>query len=248
MTSNIRQVGGREPFTNGILIAPAVNFKTTQAINIALERNSRYLLNQIRLVTSAASSISNGATVIVQEVDLTTPTAATLSTTMTGANNDIVGTAVDAGVSGNDITLALVDPSGNDEVLAIVVTGTDIVVNLATDGSGVITTTATELLAALAADEDASALATFALKGSDTGAGVVTALTETAFSGGLAYTVVQGIVDSVDLADTDPVNKVQSLTLVGGAVTGGNHLRIDITAGTATVDTKDIAVDFTHLG
>ena len=112
-------------------------------------------------------------------------TAATLSTTLTGANNDIVLTARAAGLSGNTISLTLVDPSGNDQALAVTVSGNDISASLATGSGGAITTTANLLLAAIAANADANSLVSGALKAGNDGTGVVTALTKTALSGGL---------------------------------------------------------------
>jgi hypothetical protein len=100
--------------------------------------------------------------------DSTEAVAATYSTTLTGENNDITLTAKTAGVAGNSITIALVDPSEASQSLSIDVTGTDIVVNLATDAESAITTTASLLIAAINADAEASALVTAALKGTDT--------------------------------------------------------------------------------
>lgn len=75
-------------------------------------------------------------------------------------NQGLTYTAVEIGAAGNDITIALIDPAANSEPLAINVTGNDIVVTLATDGGGAITTTATQLQAALDADGDVTALVT----------------------------------------------------------------------------------------
>lgn len=113
------------------------------------------------------------------------PTKASLSTALTGTNNDLTLTAVANGTAGNSITLALIDPSANDAALGVVVTGTDIVVNLATNGGGTITSTAAQVKAAIEADEDAAALVTVANKTGNDGTGVVTALAETALTGGL---------------------------------------------------------------
>ena len=238
-----------KPGKTGTILATAINFKTVQSVLCrTIEKNSRFVINAIKLISRTIASLSNGASIVVQEVNERVKTAATLSTTMTGANNDIVLTAVAAGVAGNAITLALIDPSGNDEELAIVVTGTDIVVNLATDGGGTITTTATLLLAALAADEDAAALVSGALKGADTGEGVVTALAEAALTGGLEWTVVQaGFVAAADLADTDSDNLIQTLTIAASpkAIDDGNSILLSITTGaTATTDIKDMLVEY----
>lgn len=109
---------------------------------------------------------------------------ATLSTALAGDNNDLDFTAVAAGVEGNDIEIEYEDPAAADAVLAVTVTGTLIKVSLATDGDELITTTASEIITAIEADAEAAALVTVALKGADTGAGVVTALASTALATG----------------------------------------------------------------
>lgn len=114
-----------------------------------------------------------------------TETKATLTTSLTGTNNDFKLTARDAGVAGNSITLTLVDPSANDATLSVDVSGTDITVNLATDGAGAITTTASDILTAINYDADAQDLVTVTLAAANDGTGVVTALTQTALTGGL---------------------------------------------------------------
>jgi len=106
---------------------------------------------------------------------------AALTTSMTGVNNDITLTSRRYGDIGDDITITLVDP-GATASLAISVSGTAISVTLAY--SGAITTTATQLVAALAANALAADLVTAAVKTGDTGAGIVTALTSTPLTGG----------------------------------------------------------------
>lgn len=139
-----------------------------------------------RALPLMTASVIGGATV-----------QATLSTNLTGTNNDLTYTAVDGGTAGNSITIAYVDPSGNDQELGVVVTDTDIVVNLATGGAGAITSTAADIEAAIEADEDAAALVTVANKTGNDGTGVVTALAETALAGGLGA-------ESVAVVETTP--------------------------------------------
>lgn len=231
----------------GIAIADGENFQASGTIIVGAPARRRFLLSRILLLTAAVTSLSNGATVVVTERDYSVKTAATLSTTMTGTNNDIVLTARVAGTVGNSTTLTLVDPSANNAALGIVVTGTSIVANLATGAGGAITTTATQLLAAIAASPAADALVSGALKGADTGASAVTALTVTSLSGGLEYTLVQTLVASTDLVDSDAVGKTQTLTLATGIapITPGNSITFAVTAGTATVDQKDIVIEGT---
>jgi hypothetical protein len=230
----------------------AVNLKTVQAIDVPLPQNCRAVVKGITLVTREQASVSNGATVKVEHYDaslVASRVAATLSTALTGTNNDITLTAVTAGTTGNDITLALVDPSGNNAALGVVVTGTDIVVNLATNGGGTITSTAAQVIAAIAADEDAAALVTAANKSGNDGTGVVTALTETALTGGTDPDIVQSIVDSVNLADSEAVNKIQALTLAATkALDNGSALRFSVTTGsTATTHVADVVAELMFI-
>lgn len=112
----------------------------------------------------------------------TTPVAAFLT------NQSFTYTALELGADGELITITLVDPGANDEPLAIEVTGNDIVVTLATDGGGSITSTGNDVKAALNLDVDAAAL--ILVSGSN--ASPLTALTETALSGADGYfTVVE---------------------------------------------------------
>jgi hypothetical protein len=62
------------------------------------------------------------------------------------------------GVDGNSIVVVLQDPGAISQPLTVTVYDKAILVDLATDGAGVITTTATLLKAAIAASEEASAL------------------------------------------------------------------------------------------
>lgn len=72
----------------------------------------------------------------------------------------LVITAAHDGTPSNDIAIELVDPADTDQALEILVVGLAITVNLATGPAGAITTTVDQLIAALAANEDAAALAT----------------------------------------------------------------------------------------
>lgn len=125
-------------------------------------------------------------------------TAAALTTALAGNNNDLTYTAVAAGADGNDITIAYVDPGANDAELGVVVTGTAIVVNLATDENGAITSTAAEVDAANDGEVAAAALVTPANAGGNDGSGVVTALAATPLTGGMTPTTtlfeVSGVV------------------------------------------------------
>lgn len=102
-----------------------------------------------------------------------------------GANTALAFLAVAAGIAGNQISVAFVDPADVDQVLTVSVTGNAISVALATDALGDITTTAADLIAAIAGDVDASALVTVSNDGASTGAGVLSAMAATSLAGGV---------------------------------------------------------------
>lgn len=110
--------------------------------------------------------------------------AATLSTNLTGSNNDLIFTSVLSGRLGNVITVRYVSPGTNNAALAVTVSERAITVNLATNGSAVVTSTAALVKAAIEASAAASALVTVANKAANDGSGVVTAMGATALSGG----------------------------------------------------------------
>jgi hypothetical protein len=126
---------------------------------------------------------------------------AVLSTALTGNNNDLDYTSVPRGLAGNDTTIAYVDPSGNNQVLGVVVTGQAIVVNLATGAGGAITSTSALIKAAIEASPTASALVTVAHKAGNDGSGVVIAMGATNLAGGTDATVPTVVVASA--ADID---------------------------------------------
>ena len=113
--------------------------------------------------------------------------AATATTGVEGDNNALTWTAQDAGSAGNGITVALEDPEGTSQDLSIAVNYNDITVSLSTNGTDAIDSTAADIITAIEADADASALVAVDNTGDSTGAGVVTAesadLTEGADAG-----------------------------------------------------------------
>lgn len=110
--------------------------------------------------------------------------AATFATILAGANNDLAFTAKTAGAAGNAITVALVDPAGNNQALAVNVVASAISVSLATGAGGAITSTAALVKAAVEASGAAAALVTVAHKTGNDGTGVVTAMAATNLVGG----------------------------------------------------------------
>lgn len=175
------------------------------------------------------------------------------TTDLVGDNNDIVYTSKLTGVLGDAITVEYVDPSDTEQSLLVEVTGTDITVNLATDAGGIITSTADEIKAAIAALPAAHALVGTADKAANDGSGVVTAMAKTNLAGGvdadtktLAVTVSDTDI-SVSLA-TDTGGNITSTaanikTAIEGtpaahALVGLANAGSDTGAGTVTALTK----------
>ncbi len=87
----------------------------------------------------------------------------------------LVFTAKSVGVLGNLITVHLRSPGTASAALAVVVTGTAIVVNLATNASSVVTSTAAQVIAAIVASSPANALVAVANAPGSAGTGVAAA-------------------------------------------------------------------------
>lgn len=103
-------------------------------------------------------------------------------TALTGSNNDLAFIARATGTTPT-VRVTFVDPAGNDAALGVGVASQDITVNLATNGSGTITSTAAQVKAAIEASVAANALAVVALAPSNDGTGVVTAMSQQTLAG-----------------------------------------------------------------
>jgi hypothetical protein len=123
-------------------------------------------------------------TLVAGGIDGSGAVDATLSTSLTGDNNDIDFTAVTGGGAGNAITIEYIDPGADNSPLDVDVVDRAIKVYLATDGDGLITTTGDLLKAAITAHPVASTMVTVADKSANDGSGVVTAMAATHLSGG----------------------------------------------------------------
>lgn len=122
----------------------------------------------------------------VTDVDLT---EASLTTSLTGTNNDLVFTARAGGQWGNSLQIEYLDPGGVSATLSLTVSGFLLTVNLGRAASA-INTTAAQITALIQANSTANQLVSVANAGGDDGTGIVTALTATALSGG-TFSVVQ---------------------------------------------------------
>lgn len=110
---------------------------------------------------------------------------ATLTTALTGSNNDLVYTAKSGGTWGNSIQVAYIDPGGTSADLSVTVGGFLITVNLARAASA-ISSIASDIATAVMANTDAAGLLeSVENASSNDGTGLVTALTATALSGGI---------------------------------------------------------------
>lgn len=111
------------------------------------------------------------------------PQQSSLTTSLGGGvNSDITYTAVTGGANSNNITITYVDPVAANQLLNIGVANSAITVNLATDAGSAITTTANQVLAAIAANANASNLVSAVAAG--TGLGLVSAMAGTNLTGG----------------------------------------------------------------
>jgi hypothetical protein len=123
---------------------------------------------------------------------------ATLTTDMTNVNADVTLTSVGYGAVYNQITIAYLDPGANSIPLHVGVNGTDIKVTCATDGTGAITTTGAEVVAALNANAEIAALVTATDEGD--GSGVINAVAKAILAGGV--TATPGIVGITQYLNT----------------------------------------------
>jgi hypothetical protein len=142
---------------------------------------------------------------------------ASYTTALAGTNNDIVYTADVFGPSGNSITVTYVDPAANDQNLIIGVVGNAITVNLSTDGAGVITATANDIIAELEDTPAAAALVNVAQ--ADTyGSGVVTAMALQTLSGGDNGGEITSTADAVkaEIESTPAADALVAVSDVGG--------------------------------
>ena len=166
-------------------------------------------------------------------VNLATGNATLASREILAGDAGIDYVAVVGGTVGNAITIAYVDPEDTNQSLGVVVVGSAITVNLATDGAGAITSTAAQIATALGLSEPASELVNPALIG--TGGDVVTATGPTTLANGAddaaansTATEVLAAIESEAPADAlvsgvqigtggDPVVAIAATNLASGA-------------------------------
>lgn len=104
--------------------------------------------------------------------NVTGPNKASYQTFFEASNTNLVFTADTAGTAGNNIRIRYV-VAGNNTALSVSVSSSDITVNLATNGSGIPTSTAAQVLAAINASGPASALIDVAHAPGSNGTGII---------------------------------------------------------------------------
>lgn len=165
---------------------------------VDLEDSYPFMLAGIATVQSATA-----ADLIAQIKSYDVKATATASLT----NQAVTYRANVSGRGGNAITVALVDPAGNSQPLSISVVGSAISVSLATDGGGAITTTATQLVAALAANSSVTNLVSV----SGSGASALTALSATPLAGGANRGMILNILTGSTPTEADMSVQFQML-------------------------------------
>ncbi len=109
-----------------------------------------------------------------------------LASLFRGAGNArFLVTADEGGAIGNQDSITLVDPVGNNAALDVSVVGKAITVSLATDGASAPTSTAAQVRDAINNDPEASVLVTASLPADSNGTGVVAAAAVTSLAGGV---------------------------------------------------------------
>lgn len=177
-------------------------------------------------MTSAVSGIS--AALYLDELEEYVVTAAL------GSNRDICFVSKNHTDASVEIIV-----SGNNTPLTIADSGTKITINSATNGAGVATSTAAQIIAAFNADAEAFAKFTARLPPGSTGAGVTGAVSEIHASDGKAFTAIS-LVDSGDHKTYQAAansrywddSKNLDIFVDAGEVTTGftiNHLRGSVT-------------------
>lgn len=144
---------------------------------------------------------------VLSQGQLVSPVASL--TTAQGSNKDLKFTSLVLGTGGNSITIAYV-VSGTNTPLDVTVVSAAITVQIATNGSGVATSTASEILTAVNTDVNANVLVLTSLATGSTGVGVPAAMAATNLAGGgyaseLTGTRVNNVLDEIGwpVADRD---------------------------------------------
>ena len=142
-----------------------------------------------------------------------------------GGNSGLTITAATPGAAGDAINVTFQN-SGDSSTLSDTVTGNNVVVNLATNASGVATSTAAQVNTLLGLDSNFTAIATSSLTGGNAGDGVVAASAATNLTGGaapsLTFTAATPGVPSSPITVTlaaNASNQALGVSVTGSAIT-----------------------------
>lgn len=123
---------------------------------------------------------------------------ASLTTALAGDNNDLIFIAVGAGT----ISVAYTDPSAMSAPLVASVSGTDVTVQLGTDASGAIISTANDVMAAVNDTPAVAAVVRAKNIPGEPGTGVVTVMEKTTLISNTSVAQAEGVlVNDVDVTD-----------------------------------------------
>lgn len=175
-TTRINQVAANRRITGAVPMAIAAAVLLNGDNEIAFDAHAKGGL---------ISRSPNGVAELEGAVDPLSNVQATLTTALTGADNDLVFTALQPGAAGNAISIRYIDPAENDVELSVVFNGSLISVTLATGVAGAIESTSSDIAAALA-----SYFSSIENAGADDGTGVVAAMSATPLTGGVTGTGV----------------------------------------------------------
>jgi hypothetical protein len=149
--------------------------------------------------------------------------SAAYTTALTGSDNNITWTHFIGGTAGNAVTVTYADPGAPTQSLSITLSGSAITVHLATNGSSVITTKASDIVDLAGKNALLRELGVSAnIKTSETGQGVVTAMTAKTLSGGADpkdYAAVSGKCVAVFYSDLDTDSRWEDFAIATKDVT-----------------------------
>ena len=130
----------------------------------------------------------------------TASSKASLVTGLVGSNTAIRWTADATGPDGNAVSLELQDPGLVSQALSVNVFGRAVVVSLATDAGGIITSTAGDVVSAVNSHPTASGIVDASDEGASTGLGVVAAVPQQFLAGGDFGQEIFGLLQVEDTA------------------------------------------------
>lgn len=118
--------------------------------------------------------------------------AAHLDTGTGGGNNGLTFTAVNEGVSGNNIAVTMINPDAISQPLTIAVEGSVIKIYLETSDAGALTSTAAEVLSAVNADDIAKLMVLVTATSPSNGTAACAAVAVTQLAGGVDTDACEG--------------------------------------------------------